>query len=1196
MLDRRRFRRADALFAELLELPPEERAARLASSAADDPKLRAVVEDLLRIDQQTQGEFLETSPLQFRSENTHSTGTVVKAGSGYDAAEDGSKQTDLEQLGRYVIEREIGRGGGGIVYCAWDPDLERRVAVKLLPAAVRDDVEAVERMQREARILAGLQHAHICTVFSLEESGGVWFFTQELLTGESLAERLRSGPLGEPATRLYGSQIAAALEAAHRRGVIHRDLKPGNVVIDSEGGAKVLDFGIAALVGASNAGGTMVGTPGYMSPEQILGEGPDRADDVFTLGALLFECVTGVPAFPGSDPDERIQAALAGEPDWDVMPPGVSADFVGILHDCLEKSRSDRRMSAADVRRRLSSGPSLSPSTDVVRTQTDRPGRLPTPPTPFVGREVTLLELDGVVATSPILTLTGIGGGGKSRLALEVALRVRHEFPDGAWWVELAALSDPRAVATEVAATLGLETPGRDAVIDVLVDRLRTRRVLLVLDNCEHLRSACASLAGAVGDACPDVRILATSREPLGLRAEVVFPVPTLAVPDETTSDDVARISRSEAVRFFLEYAARARPDFHLTNGNASIVAYICRRLDGIPLALELAAARMRLLSEDEIARRLDQRFRLLGSRSPGSLPRHQTLRATLDWSYELLEPAARVLFVRLSVFSGGWTLPAAEAVCPGGGLERDEILDLHDQLLDRSLIEPIAISSNAELETHGAAGPMPRFRMLETVRAYAAERCEELGDATFLTEHHADYFATLVLDAGSRYLGSEQAKEFGRLDRDLENIRSALDHAIRANDATRALGMTGILGWYWLVRGYWAECAHRIQEVLARPDWPRTTAEYSHVHLAAGNLAHRRGALEEAREHFLTCLEVDRSLGDEARVAADLHSLGVTAEFLGELRPAAEYYEEALALNRRLGDEMRIADNLAGLGSVQASTGNPRLARTTQEEACAIRRRLGLTVLLGVSLNGLGNLALRLGDVGTARFHHEESLALRRQVGDKRGATVALTNLARVHLAEGDAATARCLLEKSLVLKTELQDGYGIAKSLDYLGLVDLAEGDPVAAQSRHLEAIAFYEKSGDRTSHAESSGYYGRAAHRAGDLALAASACADSLQGRLLLGNQIDIAETVRWIAILAVDRGEPDEFAAQLLAAAAATYEEQGIPVDPLDRAELARVTAELSARMGETEWASATARGDIEAAAAAALREFHRGKKS
>jgi predicted ATPase/DNA-binding SARP family transcriptional activator len=649
--------------------------------------------------------------------------------------------------------------------------------------------------------------------------------------------------------------------------------------------------------------------------------------------------------------------------------------------------------------------------------------------TSFIGREREIAEIKRLLLQVRLLTLTGAGGCGKTRLALQVAGELEREYPDGVWVVELAALSDPSLVPQAVASGLGLgEAPGQPLTATI-AESLRCKQLLLVLDNCEHLVEACATLADALLGACPNLRVLATSRQPLGLVGEAVWPVPPLSLPAVGRLPPTEHLVESEAIRLFLERARLTRPDFALTSQNATAVAQVCQRLDGMPLAIELAAARVKLLSAEQIAARLDDRFRLLsgGSRTA---PRHQTLRAAMDWSYALLSQAERTLFNRLAVFAGGWTIEAAETVNDG------DVLDLLSSLVDKSLVL-------AEPDRTGVG----RYRLLETLRQYGRERLANSGEAEQIQRRHTAFVVTLAEQAETELLGPEQAAWLVRLEREQENVRAALASARVRGDAEAALRLAGALWFFWLQRGYWSEGRDRLEEALALARDAGCSKERAKALCGAGTLAWLQDDYGAARSRLEESVALWRQLGNRRGLALALYYLGHAALMSGDYPAARSCYEQSLPIFQEEGDTWGLSQPLEGLGRVALQEGDYTAARARLEESLAIRREIGDNWQIALALNALGDVARCQGDDELATALYEESLALFRELDSRGGMASSLHNLGYVAHGQGDERRARALFGESLALFRELGDRRGIAEALAGLAGVATATGQPERA-----------------------------------------------------------------------------------------------------------------------------------------------------
>ncbi|MBV9279724.1 MAG: tetratricopeptide repeat protein [Chloroflexi bacterium] len=664
----------------------------------------------------------------------------------------------------------------------------------------------------------------------------------------------------------------------------------------------------------------------------------------------------------------------------------------------------------------------------------------------FVGREQEQEKVRALLDRSPLVTLTGTGGVGKTRLALAVAAAAVDTYPDGVWLVELASLVDPSLVAQAVATVLGVrEEPGRP-LLATLEAHVRPRALLLVLDNCEHLISACAELSAALLRHCPGLRLLATSREAMAVAGETRFRVPALGVPDLARLPRPEQLSAIEAVDLFLQRAQSRRPDFALTAQNAPAVAQICARLDGLPLAIELAAARVGSMPVETIAARLDDRFRLLTGGSRTALPRHQTLHAAMDWNHDLLSAAEQALLRRLAVFAGGWTLGAAEAVCAGAGLASWEVLDLLAGLVNKSLV--------LLEERDGEA----RYRLLETVRQYGQEWLEATGEAAAVQEGHLAWYLALAEEAQPQLRGPKQVLWLARLKAEHDNLCEALGWCLReGGDAALGLRLAGALWRFWYTRGYLGEGQGWLERALASDQGmpaPRATALNG-----AAALAISKGEYGRAAPLYEEALALWRALGDTRGVAESLGNLGNVMVHEGKYGQAAALHEEALALFRSLGHEEGVAQNLANLGAEAYMQGEYGRAAALHEEALSLRRTMGDSSGIANSVTYLGLVAYMQGEYGRAGALYEEALALRSTLGDRRGIAGGLLGLGNVSYMQGDYRRAAALYEESLLLSRDIGARDLVAGSLESLAWVAAARGQSQVAARLGGAAAALRE-----------------------------------------------------------------------------------------------------------------------------------------
>jgi len=614
----------------------------------------------------------------------------------------------------------------------------------------------------------------------------------------------------------------------------------------------------------------------------------------------------------------------------------------------------------------------------------DLPNNMPLQMTSFIGRDKEIAEVKSLLAKTRLLTLTGSGGCGKTRLALQVAADALEHYPDGVWLVELAPLADPALVPQTVASVLGLAEQAVKSYTLTLIEHLKDKRLLLVLDNCEHLLSACAVLSDDLLRACPSLKILASSREGLGIGGELTYRVPSLSLPDLRQTATPSSLSPFEAVQLFVERALFYLPTFVVTTANAPALASVCHRLDGIPLAIELAAARVRSLAVEEINSKLDNRFRLLTGGSRASLPRQQTLRALVDWSYDLLNVQERTLLCRLAVFAGGWTLEAAEQVCVGEGMEAWEVLDVLTSLVDKSLV----VTDPQEERT--------RYRLLETVRQYARDRLVESGESLLVRARHGDCFLKLAEKSEQKIKGPEGAAWLQNLETEHDNLRAALDFCLDSPEGAEAgLRLAGALMLFWWTHGHLSEGRERLAAVLARPEAQETTQARAHALKGAGVLALMQSDYTSAHFFYAESVKQFRELGYKPGLAYSLNGLGNVILGQGDYAAARVLCCESLTLYRELGDKWGIAISLSGVGNVSNDQGDYTAARALYEESLAMQRELGNKKGIAMVLCALGRLIGNQNDCPAADTCFRECLTICREIGDMQTASYALEGCA---------------------------------------------------------------------------------------------------------------------------------------------------------------------------------------------------------
>jgi predicted ATPase len=620
------------------------------------------------------------------------------------------------------------------------------------------------------------------------------------------------------------------------------------------------------------------------------------------------------------------------------------------------------------------------------------PNNLPIQWTSFVGREQATSDVMCLMDSTRLLTLIGAGGSGKTRLALEVAKLRLGACPDGVWLVDLAPLTDSVLVAQTVASAVGVREVSGEPILQTLTNHLQAKRALLVFDNCEHLIEGSARVIESILQTGVGVRVLATSREALRIAGEVRWRIPSLEVPPSIDGDVLTteKAMSYEAVRLFIDRARVVEPGFGLTDENVIGVIQICRRLDGMPLAIELAAARVSALEVGEIALRLDDRFRLLTGGSRTARPRQQTLQATVDWSYGLLSEPERVLFRRLAVFVGRWTLAAAEVIAAGAGVEERDVLDLTSRLVDKSLV----------IVEKGADGSR-RYRLLETLRQYGVERLGQSGELEAVQSRHAAYYGALAEQAGTKWYGPEQERWLDQLEADRANLRAALQWLQRIGDIEAASKLGIALGRFWIIRGPLTEGWERLGELLAAPGGAVTKPTRSLAFMYLAGLSQRRGDWDAASAHYAESLVIRRELGDRRGQGRALVSLGNVEFLLGCYDRARPRLEESLAIAREVDDQWAISYALEVLGQVALMQGDLARARCLLDEAFVGARDRGDRSRVIQSQHSLGCVALATGDDRAASELYRKALSTARDAGDPTQAGLLLTDLASLAAAQ---------------------------------------------------------------------------------------------------------------------------------------------------------------------------------------------------
>jgi non-specific serine/threonine protein kinase len=937
-----------------------------------------------------------------------------------------------QRLAQYELQRRVGSGAMGVVHEARDVDLDRTVAIKLLHGGGDSDeaAEQAERFTREARAAASLVHPNVAVIYQVGRHEGATFIAMEWLDGGDLSARVRrEGPLPWRDAVRACADAAAGLAAAHAIGLVHRDVKPSNLMQTSAGTVKVVDFGLVRFAGTASdltQTGALLGTPAYLSPEQCRGDEALAAADIYSLGGTLYFLLTGRAPFTAPHLAGVLHKHLNEPvPDPAAVVPGLPGGLWPILQRAMAKSPAARYAGAAEMQRDLEAllgePPAQSPALPAAASPPPR-GHVPLEPSSFIGRESDAASLAHALASSRLVTLTGPGGTGKTRLALHLA-HAAAAARRPVWFAELAALAHGDEVAPALAALMALREGAGETAADVLAKALREAPALLVLDNCEHVLGSAAKLAARLLAEAPELRIVATSRERLGIAGEAVLPVSPLALAE--AGADPRQLLRSEAVRLFADRGASARPGFAVDASNAEAVAAICRQLDGMPLAIELAAARLKVLSLAQITSRLNDLFKLLAGGAKSLEPRQQTLRALIDWSHQLLDDDERLAFARASVFAGEFDIEAAEAVLGGDG-----VLDTVASLADKSLL------------VARERGDRVCYRLLQTIRHYAADKLDAAGLTAATQRRHAEFYRDAMRAAFARLRGPERSSALAAFARARDDAHAALDTAVANRWFDVATPLIVALANYWNDQGQLADGQARIGRFLACA--PPEDAALTALYRPAGLLALYLGNRELAHSRFARGLELARAAGDEAMQARFLSLLGEHAIRTGASDEALSWYEQALSLSRRVGQRAIEVKALNDIGEIHSERGDAERARRFYEEATVILRAMGDETGAAVVGMNVAGLHFGQGQHAQASGLYQASLDTFERLGDEWNASYARAGLGRCAAAAGSTATARQLYRQALEVLRRLGDREYEAEVSGWLAQLPGGEGGP--------------------------------------------------------------------------------------------------------------------------------------------------------
>jgi len=675
-----------------------------------------------------------------------------------------------------------------------------------------------------------------------------------------------------------------------------------------------------------------------------------------------------------------------------------------------------------------------------LKTLDARPNNLPLQLSSFIGRKEELKQIKSILKGKRLLTLTGPGGTGKTRLALQIAADIIDDFENGVWFIELASLIEPELLPNAIMHTLGIKDQPKQKVEDTLVDYLKDKELLIILDNCEHIIKACAILSEKILQNSLRIKIISTSREALQCFGEQTHKTLSLETPDPKDKESPEQLTQYEAVRLFVERALSVNKNFRVNNDNAPALAGICHKLDGIPLAIELAAVRIKILSVEKIFDRLDDRFKLLTGGQRTALPRQQTLKALIDWSYDLLSEEERILWSRLSVFSGGWNLDATEEICSDiSVIKKEDILDLLSNLADKSII-------TFNQENH-------RYGMLESIKQYGHEKLIMSNEYKIIQDKFLKFYLELVEAANKNFRGSETAFWINVINCEYKNIEKGLIRSMESTENETGARFVGAIAQYWFIRGDLSEGILWLETVIKKQ--PEIMDSYfCRVNYFIGKFARLNGDFEKAKIFLKGSLQYWREIGNIQGITDTLNSLGVNEFDQGRFEQAAEYYEENLKIYKESENKKGIAVTLNNMGNVISNLGDFTKAIKLYEECLAIRRELKDELGIGITLNNLGILDFEQGEYEKAYDLLNQSLKIRHRIGDRSGVSISLLNLGHTAYNQGEYLEASNFYKESLKICVDIGDKSLIADSLFNLGKVALE-------QDGTEQALKFIEES---------------------------------------------------------------------------------------------------------------------------------------
>ncbi|MEM8884184.1 MAG: protein kinase [Planctomycetota bacterium] len=1011
-----------------------------------------------------------------------------------------------QQVGGLSIERELGRGAYGVVYLARDTLLARQVALKVLPGGETEQQEAArDHVLTEARLIANLNSPYVVSLYRLRDAtDGGWMLEMECVVGGSLEDEL--GDEGKPlpidrALSIFRG-ICYALKAAHDARVLHGDIKPGNVLFDGDGNVKLTDFGLARMLESSSASvdleGEAYGTPAYMAPEVMAGESANIGSDLWAAGVLCYQMLTGTLPFPSTNFVELWQAVLDAAPT--PLPPNIPDPVADLVLRCLAKQSGDRPASAGAIIEELDRIGSEDTSLAATSSMRERPTNVTAATSRVIGRHIELMEIAAILQEDGVrlLTLTGPGGIGKTTVSRETCRRMLDEFDGGCWFVDLSGCQDADAIAIAVAGVLDVQLAGGGAPLDQVGAVLELREsMLLVLDNFEQVVDAAQATVAAWMERAPRVRFMVTSRALLGIGGERAYEMPPLGAPreGEEIGLDPEAARRYPGVQLFVERAREADARFEFTEERVAAVARICRELDGIPLAIELAAARTRIMRPAQIANKLGERFQLLRSGRSDLTPRQKTLLGAIDWSIDLLEDWERSAFLQACVFEDGFLMEAAEEVIDLSAFDDAPfVMDALQSLREKSLLT----AKDDGLET--------RLSMYSSIRDYGQRKLAAefaSGAIAELEERHSTHYLRVAEEWNADIPGPRDQEALDRISAETGNLGAVQERAARAGDGERAARACLAVAPTMLLRrpprdviprleaaraalgdgdealrnqlelrlakartlaGEWDDAMRLADAALAAAAGLSDDRARAEASLLQGDLRRFRGSLEEALASFTAAEDVARSAQAPALEAQAIGGRGSVLWQKGAIDDGAQCWSEAEAIARRVGDRATMVRYIINRGVFQEARGLHAEADATYREAEDAARRLGARHWVAQSLGNRANALLKAGDSDGALRCYREAEEFARALGDLGKISEVVGNRGSVLSMRGEVEAALACYREAEQIVRQLGDRRRVAVVLGQRGMVLIRQREFDAALACFHEAEEIATEMGDR------------------------------------------------------------------------------------------------------------------------------------